>query len=120
VIWVFGRDKKFYSHVGKIGRIHHSSFFGGNAILCGGDWTVEKGELKTISGRTGRYRTSVDHFAAALLTLEKENILKPDEKVIHVWNVGWLAKNNPTDGSPVAVSWNEFRQGHDTYQLFPP
>ena len=86
VIWVLGKDMEFYSAVAKLSRIHHSSFFGGNAILSGGDWEVEEGKIKRITGRTGHYRASMESFIAMLKILWRENAIQGTDPVARVYH----------------------------------
>lgn len=68
LIWVLG-EGKFYSHMSKIGRMHHSSFFAGKELEAAGEWDVEKGKLKWISGQSGHYRPDLNFLDDAVKAL---------------------------------------------------
>ena len=71
LIWVMGSGY-FYSHMAKTGRFHHSSFFQGESIGAAGEWDVEVGKLKWISGRSGHYRPGFDFLADAVKALPSQ------------------------------------------------
>ena len=105
VIWVLGSDAHFYSHVAKRGRIHHSSFFGGGAILAGGDWTVKDGILSEITGVSGHYKPDKSRLIEALMVLVSKSVIAENDKVVKVWE---LYPKNP-DGilvSYMSLLWN--------------
>lgn len=68
LIWVMG-SSEFYSHMAKIGRFHHSSFFSGGSLTAAGEWDAENGKLKWISGQSGHYRPGFDFLVDAVKAL---------------------------------------------------
>ncbi|HLK66372.1 MAG TPA: hypothetical protein VKU19_23220 [Bryobacteraceae bacterium] len=56
----------FFSHVGKGGRFHHSSFMAGGKVICAGEWIVEAGRLRKISANSGHYRPPLGAFHRAV------------------------------------------------------
>jgi len=72
LIWVCAVDPAtnmpaFYSHVCRIHTIHHSSLAGGGNVIAGGEWIVEKGRLRKVSGNSGHYRPPLDALYRAVL-----------------------------------------------------
>lgn len=61
-IWVCGPTGKFYSHRHKKDVFHHSSFFAGQEVLCGGEWAVSNGELLMVCDKTGHYGATQADF----------------------------------------------------------
>jgi hypothetical protein len=80
LIWVMGSGA-FYSHMAKIGRFHHSSFFQGGELTAAGEWDVEKGILKWISGQSGHYRPGFSFLADAVKALMPLGVFKAGGKV---------------------------------------
>jgi len=80
-IWVLSPDNKFYSHVVKIGRFHHSSLLGGTEIQAAGEWGVTNGKLKWINGKSGHYRPELARFIAGLELLIQSGATANDTKV---------------------------------------
>ncbi len=123
VIWVLGPDKEFYSHIAKLGRIHHSSFFGGEAILAGGIWVVEKGDIKWISGESGHYKPGLGPLIVALRRLCVANAIKSDAPVVKVWErITLAAPMNPDqlrEIGPAAQSTREVRVSLDKLVKHP-
>lgn len=71
-IWVMSREQHFYTARHQVNRLHHSSFQAGRAIVAGGEWTVEQGRIRLITGRTGHYKIGKEHFTAALEALQRK------------------------------------------------
>ena len=72
LIWVCANEPgrlgaMFYSHVGLIGKFHHSSFKEGEDVIGAGEWIVEKGKLKRISANSGHYLPKLDEFHRSVL-----------------------------------------------------
>jgi len=89
LIWVCAPDggfttPSFYSHIGKMGKFHHSSLKAGDDVICAGEWIVDKGKLLKISGNSGHYRPTLDHLHAAVLRMAKA--FHP-ETVVLLWHV---------------------------------
>lgn len=84
LIWVIAPDKlekrpRFYSHVCKGGKLHHSSFNEGKSVLGAGEWIVEAGKLLKISANSGHYRPDLSLFTQSVrLMAEAHN---PDTMV---------------------------------------
>jgi hypothetical protein len=53
IIWAMSTEKnaRFYSHVPKYGRFHHSSFFAGGSAGAAGEWLVKNGALIATMAR---------------------------------------------------------------------
>lgn len=71
LIWVAAVEKgrlgaTFYSHVGRPYQFH-SSFTSGGPLLAAGEWIVENGELRRISGNCGHYRPTINELHRAVL-----------------------------------------------------
>ncbi len=80
LIWVLGSGT-FFSHMAKVGRFHHSSFFQGGEVTAAGEWDVEKGKLVWISGQSGHYRPDFDFLEDALKALPADVISTGNTKV---------------------------------------
>jgi hypothetical protein len=72
----------FYTHVGKINRFHHSTFFAGADLIGAGEWIVEDGRLKKISANSGHYQPSIDFLYTSVLHLKEA---WQDDTVVLVW-----------------------------------
>jgi len=81
-MWVWGANDQFYSHVGKIGRFHHSSLVSGEDIKAAGEWRVINGRLECISGLSGHYKPSSYSLISALVALESRGAVHFDTKVM--------------------------------------
>ncbi len=80
-IWVMSPNGNFYTHVGKLGRFHHSSFQGGDNVEAAGEWKVSGGKLKELDGTTGHYKVGSDGFVKAVQALAGKNALQADTVV---------------------------------------
>jgi hypothetical protein len=78
-------DYKFYSHVGKIARTHHSSFTAGGSVIAAGEWYVKMGRLKVINGLSGHYMPDQERFLRALYYLNRVGAVDEHATVL-VWN----------------------------------
>ena len=65
-LWVLDRWYGLYTDESKVGETHHSTFARGRAIRGAGEWRVEAGRVRLITGKTGHYRVPVEHFVEAL------------------------------------------------------
>jgi len=90
-IWVMicanGSQPTFYSHIGKLGRFHHSSFKSGGAVMAAGEWVITSGELKMINACSGHYKPEPWRFAFAANYLKDAGIVRPNT-TIEVWRAG--------------------------------
>jgi hypothetical protein len=81
-MWVVSPDKHIYSGpsftLSADGQYfinyHHSSFLGGTAILCGGAWEVDGGEIRVISAASGHYKPPFSSFIAALQFFQSQGL----------------------------------------------
>lgn len=75
LIWVCVGDPKgsekprFFSHVGKPDRFHHSSFNRGGGVIGAGEWIIEEGALRKVSPTSGHYKPGMDYLYHAVLQL---------------------------------------------------
>jgi hypothetical protein len=117
-IWVMAWDTsgqpEFFTHIGKIGRFHHSSFKAGEAIMAAGEWVISQGECKMINSCSGHYRPESWRLLAACIQLKNHAVLTP-RTVMEVWR-----KDNR---QRELVNCLQFIASYDrslqTYQLFP-
>jgi hypothetical protein len=88
-IWVMTlNDRKeatFYSHFGKLGRFHHSSFTGGSPVVAAGEWYVERGKCLLINACSGHYKPEPWRFLRAYKELNDAHAIT-DQTVIQVWH----------------------------------
>jgi hypothetical protein len=70
LIWVFSGDGKFYSHVPKRGRFHHSSFTAGGDVQGAGQWIVNDGKLSKINPLSGHYSPLLTHLHQSVSAME--------------------------------------------------
>ncbi|MES2504359.1 MAG: hypothetical protein V4534_05715 [Myxococcota bacterium] len=74
-IFVLGPDKKLYVGLAEEGKFHHSSFFGGGAIIWGGSIeTDEHGRLVEISNESGHYKPGPQEALHGLRLLQRQGI----------------------------------------------
>jgi hypothetical protein len=103
----------FYSHIGKFGRFHHSSFKAGGAVMAAGEWVVAEGKLKMINACSGHYKPEAWRFAFAAGYLKDAGIIQEDTQ-IEVW----------IDGKRTLAPCLEFQKNMSAkfaqgYSLFP-
>ena len=86
--WSDAREEPaFYSHVGKLGRFHHSSFKAGQAVMAAGEWVVRQGKLDMINACSGHYRPEAWRVRAACSHLKNEGTIAEKTRV-EVWKGG--------------------------------
>ncbi|QJR36330.1 hypothetical protein [Gemmatimonas groenlandica] len=94
LIWVIAPDKlenraRFYSHVCKGGKLHHSSFNEGKSVLGAGEWIVEDGKLLKVSANSGHYRPDLAVFTQSvrLMTeaLHPETVVTMYDRTTDAW-----------------------------------
>lgn len=75
-IWVLSDfdEPVFYSHMGILGRFHHSSFLSGERIAAGGEWRVDNGVIAWINGASGHYEPETWRFVKTLRLLQLKGI----------------------------------------------
>jgi hypothetical protein len=74
LIWVCVFDEsaqavKFYTHVCKQDRFHHSSFVASKGVLGAGEWVIEQGALKLVSGISGHYKPDLSLFHQSVMKM---------------------------------------------------
>jgi hypothetical protein len=84
-IWVIddldAEHPAVYSHLCLLGRFHHSSFMGGAEIGAGGDWVVQDGVIRVISGSSGHYRPARWRFEKALRFMRQRGAIGASTEV---------------------------------------
>jgi hypothetical protein len=75
LIWVVLLDRtthapRFYTHVCKVEKFHHSSFGAGKSIAGAGEWVIEEGKLKRVSANSGHYRPDLSLLTQAVRWME--------------------------------------------------
>jgi len=71
LIWVALFDKatgrhRFYTHVCKLAKFHHSLFGAGKSVAGAGEWVIVDGRLSLITANSGHYRPDMNLFAQAV------------------------------------------------------
>ena len=75
IIFVLGTDKKLYVAPHEVSRFHHSSFFAGQPVICGGELsTNSSGCLTEITDKSGHYKPRNHNVLFLLQHLAKQNI----------------------------------------------
>ena len=109
LIWVCsnepGRTQPiFYSHIGKIGKFHHSSFKAGGGVIGAGEWIVANGKLLKVSANSGHYRPTIEQLHRSVLYMAAA---WHQDTVVLLWNIPkniWeevpvlMFRTNPTQG----------------------
>lgn len=117
-IWVMtwsnaAQEPIFYSHVGKLGRFHHSSFNAGQAVMAAGEWVIERGILTMINACSGHYRPEAWRFRLTCGYLMNRGVISDVTKV-EVW------KANNRELLPCADFVRDFSDRLASgYRLFP-
>jgi len=118
-IWVMSCPENgqptFYSHVGKIGRFHHSSFLAGGAVMAAGEWTVENGKLMHINACSGHYKPEDWRFLKACTFLKNEGVITGQTK-LEVWKEGQAGGRELVDCLPFLKNFADNRR--KGYMLF--
>lgn len=65
------------------GNFFHSSYLGGNAVLCSGTIHIEYGLVKGIANDSGHYQPSHDHLLNVVQTLKMHGC---DMNILYVWS----------------------------------
>jgi hypothetical protein len=114
LIWVCAIEKgrlgaTFYSHVGRPYKFHHSSFTSGGPLLAAGEWIVEAGVLKKISGNSGHYRPTISELHRAVLFLAPAWSADTEVMVFNKQKNNWeyvpvnVFKGDPSGGGKYAA-----------------
>jgi hypothetical protein len=85
-MWVESRNKDFYTNRMKLLRLQHTSFLSGDKVMGAGEWQVENGVLKKISGRSGHYQPTLDHLLQAMRDLEIAGVVPVDNVDVVVYS----------------------------------
>ena len=85
-IFVLSKCKRLYTHASKVFRFHHSSFTGGDDLVCAGDWEVADGVLKWISGASGHYRPTFENLANAVGILAHKYGINSNSYKVRCWD----------------------------------
>lgn len=73
-IFVLGFDMKLYASAGLVNRFHHSSFFSGGPVQCGGELSCRAGKLRYVTTMTGHYRSSTRELLTLLKYLGEKKV----------------------------------------------
>lgn len=68
--WVMSEAGRFYTGPHIKGEFHHSSFVSGGMVRAAGEWKVEDGRLKYITGKTGHYECPIAKLVEALQAIQ--------------------------------------------------
>lgn len=94
-MFVIGPDEHLYAGSHAIGRFHHSSFLGGQAVLGAGDFRTDRnGKILEISNLSGHYRTGTEQLLNTLRILRKNDVDLTDIKVFVRQPEGFLYSYN--------------------------
>ena len=120
-IFVESADGAFYSSSHALGRFHHSSFLSGAAVRSAGEWKVEAGRIRLISGKSGHYKPGVRELARLLRALQDRGALAM-ARVIVYGPSGAEAADYDTVGVQAerGLAIQAFLQEPDRWQTFPP
>jgi hypothetical protein len=116
-IWVMVGDHdthEFYSHVGKMGRFHHSSFRAGKKVTAAGEWLIVDGKCKIINGCSGHYRPEPWRLLIALHSLKNKGVVT-DETQIECWR----NQDRSREFWPCITFMNEWATNMRLYSLIP-
>jgi hypothetical protein len=81
-IWVMSPQAGLYTCSHIKGELQHSSLLAGGKVMGAGEWKVEGGVLKMISGKSGHYRCDIEMFHAALQRMEAMGVAMGNVDVI--------------------------------------
>lgn len=91
----------FYTHVCRLGRVHHSSLVGGANVAAAGEWRFEHGELRWISACSGHYRPRDFRLTRAVQILIQRDVIRDQDNTYVI-----LYRSN--DQPPVPVSVRDY------------
>jgi len=75
--YVWGEDKALYAASHRTGKLHHSSFLGGDAVRCAGMIGVKNGKVTWIDNDSGHYRPGTHHLHNLVSYLNKYQVFAP-------------------------------------------
>lgn len=73
-IFVLGFDNEVYSNSHLVNLFHHSSFFAGNPVQCGGEVCCIAGKIRYLTPKTGHYRSGKMNFYRLLSLLSYQGV----------------------------------------------
>ncbi len=75
IIFVLGLDQKLYVAEHKISRFHHSSFFSGQPVVCGGEIKTDpNGKILEITDKSGHYKPREINLLKLLSFLDRKKV----------------------------------------------
>lgn len=86
-IWVMSPKGHMYTCNHVKGELQHSSLAAGNNVLGAGEWQVEAGVIKRISGKSGHYRCKVTALYEVMKKLQTAGVpLGSAEVMVYVYD----------------------------------
>ncbi len=73
-IFVLGFDNTLYSNTHIVNIFHHSSFFAGDPVQCGGELCCIGGKLRYLTNKTGHYKSGKFEFYRLLSFLKYQEV----------------------------------------------
>jgi hypothetical protein len=73
-IFVLGFDNILYSNTHLVNLFHHSSFFAGEPVQCGGEICCIAGKVRYLTPKTGHYRSGKQNFYRMLSFLSYHGV----------------------------------------------
>jgi hypothetical protein len=73
-IFVLGFDNFLYSNTHLVNIFHHSSFFAGDPVQCGGELCCIAGQLRYLTNKTGHYRSGKFEYYRLLSFLNYQGV----------------------------------------------
>jgi hypothetical protein len=116
-MWVESRNKEFYANRMKVLKFQHTSFLAGDKVRGAGEWVVEQGLLKKMSGRSGHYQPSLDHLLQALRDLQGMNVAALDNVDVILYERSMLSSY-----AQKIIKWRDLKNvanPNQTYKVDP-
>lgn len=113
-IFVLGFDNRLYANSHIVNMFHHSSFFAGGPVQCGGELCCIAGRLRYITSKTGHYKSGRNEFYRVLSFLEYQGVvlnnalaaadIRANQKYFRASAIYHAHGKEPGDATPVLTT----------------